>query len=168
MIKTILNLYFKILLHSLYKCSFIYFSPWKKHEGSCCWKGDKLFDHDLYLLASHGGKGGFCFELEDKKRLYIAGRKESWRLISGRQIQGNWFSLSFPEIKTCRKVFKNLEYLKLWNYLCLGKSSGCIKHAYSSPDWVEPPSGSSNWLKIYPQRLILEQFPEGDGEDRLV
>lgn len=68
--KNTLNLYFKALLHSLYKSSFIYFSPCKKHEGSCCWKGDKLYDHDLYLLASQGGKGRFCLELEDKRRPY--------------------------------------------------------------------------------------------------
>uniref|UniRef100_A0ABI7ZPL3 Dynamin N-terminal domain-containing protein n=1 Tax=Felis catus TaxID=9685 RepID=A0ABI7ZPL3_FELCA len=40
-------------------------AAWKKHEGSYSWKGDKLYDHDLYLLASHRGKGRFCLKLED-------------------------------------------------------------------------------------------------------
>ncbi|XP_047712890.1 nuclear GTPase SLIP-GC isoform X2 [Prionailurus viverrinus] len=40
-------------------------AAWKKHEGSYSWKGDTLYDHDLYLLASHRGKGRFCLKLED-------------------------------------------------------------------------------------------------------
>ena len=101
-------LYFKVLLPSLYTGLFIDFCSWQKHVGSCFWKGDKSRDCGLCLLALHGEKGRFCFELGNEKKLYTE--------VERKRSTVDWL---FPSLKSkpVVEIFKNvLELLKLWNY----------------------------------------------------
>lgn len=127
------------MLPSLYTGLFIDFCSWQKHVGSCFWKEDKSRDCGLCLLASHGEKGRFCFELGNEKKLYTE--------VERNRRPVDWLFLSLKS-KPAVEILKNVvELLKLLNYRW--DSSVWSKHSYSSPDWVELTVGSSNWWQLH-------------------